>query len=288
MSVSALTQLRPGSGHPGKAFYPFLIKHGDGMPRTGTERNVVPLPLRQKWESTKAPENDSGFRMFVAFDSARRERAGRLAFRVYRNCGYVADTPNGCLLSKFDAQPSTLVLLVQDAAGRDAATVSLVFDSPAGLPSDEVRAADLATLRAQGRRLVEAARLAIDPDYVGSKQLLVQLFNAVFIHARHEGGTDFVIEVHPHHMNYYRRSLMFEPAGPERACPRANGAPGVLMRLDLAAQAAEISVVGGSHGQARGPHGRTLYSHFWTLDREPQLAALMRAQQQLFTARMAA
>jgi N-acyl amino acid synthase FeeM len=192
------------------------------------------------------------FAIAVAFDSARRERAFRLAFRVYRDCGYVVDTPAGRIVSKFDALPSTLVLLVQDAAGRDAATATLVFDSPTGLPSDEIRAADLAPLRAQGRRLVEVTRLAIDQDYKGSKPLLVQLFNAISLYARHEGSTDFVIEVHPRHVNYYRRLLMFEPAGPERDCPRANGAPGVLLRLDLAAQAAEIGLVGGSQGQARG------------------------------------
>jgi N-acyl amino acid synthase FeeM len=284
-NMSALKELRPDSRRPAKApFYCLKTQHGYADPGTSPDWNVVPMPLRDKWTGMEGRNSDNNFRMFVAFDAARRERAFRLAFRVYRDCGYVVDTPTGRLSSKFDAQASTLVLLAQDAAGNDAATVSLIFDSPAGLPSDEVRAADLAPLRAQGRRLVEVTRLAIDQDYVGSKPLLVQLINTISIYARHAGGTDFIIEVHPHHANYYRRMMLFEPAGPQRACPRVNGSPGILLRLDLAMQEAEIAIVGGTQGKARGPHGRTLYSQFWALDREPQLAYFMRSQQQLFSA----
>jgi hypothetical protein len=262
------------------------------LPGAPSGGNIVPLPLRalrqgpqagasvREAANAEAQDRGSGLRTLVAADLAQRERAFRLAYRVYLDCGYVVETEARRIVSKFDAQPSTLVLLVQDAAGSDAATVSLVFDSPAGLPSDEVHGTELASLRAQGRRLVEVTRLAIDLPYVGSKYLLVELFNAITAYARHvQGSTDCVIEVNPRHVNYYRRLLMFEPGGPERPCPRANGASAMLLRLDLAAQASEIAVVGGSHGQARGPHGRTLYSHFCAPDQESQLAAIMHSQQ---------
>ena len=234
--------------------------------------------------AAEGQERDPGFRTVVASDLAQRERAFRLAYRVYMDCGYALEGAGGRIVSRFDAQPSTLVLLIQDAGGRDAATVSLVFDSPAGLPSDEVYGPDLAPLRDQGRRLVEVTRLAIDQAYVGSKPLLVQLFNSISVYARREEhSTDCVIEVNPRHVNYYRRLLMFEPAGPERPCPRVNGARAKLLKLDLAAQVVEIGIVGGTQGQARGPHGRTLYSHFFALDREPQLAAFMRSQHRPMT-----
>jgi hypothetical protein len=93
----------------------------------------------------------------------------------------------GRIVSKFDAQLSTLVLLIQDSCGREAATVSLVFDSPAGLPCDEVHGAELAPLRAQGRRLAEVTRLAIDPAHAGDKTLLVQLFNYISVYGRRAG-----------------------------------------------------------------------------------------------------
>jgi N-acyl amino acid synthase FeeM len=240
-------------------------------------------PVREA--DVEARGQDSSFRTVVAADLTQRDRAFRLAYRVYRDCAYVPETQAGRLVSKFDADPRTLVLLVQDSTGRDIATVSLVFDSSAGLPCDEVRGATLAPLRAQGRRLVEVTRLAIDYAYAGDKALLIQLFNFMSVYARHEeGSTDCVIEVNPRHVNYYRRLLMFEPIGPELACPRVNGARGQLLRLDLAAQAVEIGLVGGTRGQARGPRGRTLYSHFCALDGEPQLAAFIRSQQRPMTA----
>jgi hypothetical protein len=255
---------------------------------------LVPLPNGKAPESgasalemagVGAQEHVSGFRTFVAANIVQRERAFRLAYRMYRDCGYVADSEDGRIVSKFDADPRTLVLLVQDSAGRDAATVSLVFDSPAGLPCDEVHGGELAPLRAQGRRLAEVTRLAIDLEYAGSKALLVQLFNFMSVYGRHvERVTDCMIQVNPRHVNYYRRLLMFEPAGPERACPRVNGARAKLLRLDGAAQVAEIRSVGGTRGNARGSRGRTLYSQFCALDQEPRMAACMRSQHRPMTA----
>ncbi len=234
------------------------------------------------WEldCTDEKERDAGFRMQVAADLGSRERAFRLAYREYRESGYARGNEDGRLVSNFDADPRTLILLIQDRAGQDAATISLVFDSPAGLPCDQVYALDLVALRSQERRLVEVTRLAIDRAYAGAKTLLVQLFNFISVYARNvEAGTDFIIEVNPRHVNYYRRLLLFEPLGPERSCPRVNGAPAVLMRLDLAAQAKEIGCVGGTQGQARGPHGRTLYSHFCTLAQEERVAKFLMRQQ---------
>ena len=255
---------------------------------------LVPRPLCEgpefdapAWEMAciGAQGRDSGFRTLVAADLTQRERAFRLAYRVYRESGYALETQAGRIISKFDAEPSTLVLLIQDSKGREAATISLVFDSPAGLPCDEIYQAELAPLRAQGRRLVEVTRLAIDQAFAGTKTLLIQLFNFISVYARREeSGTDFMIEVNPRHVNYYRRLLLFEPAGPERICPRVNGARAQLLRLDLDAQASEIGLVGGTQGQASSHHGRTLYSHFCALDREGRLAAFMRSQQRPMTA----
>ena len=297
MPASAIEQRLQDNGDRAKAALPCVKFTNKVRVRAEPLWNVVQRVPRPNWEGpefcavaremagVEAQGGHSGFRTLVAADLALRERAFRLAYRVYRDCGYAVETQAGRIVSKFDAQPSTLILLVQDSGGRDAATVSLVFDSPAVLPSDEVHGAELAYLRTQGRRLGEVTRLAIDPAYAGAKALLVQLFNFISVYGRHEeGSTDCVIEVNPRHVNYYRRLLMFEPAGPERACPRVNGARATLLRLDLAAQVVEIGIAGGTQGQVRGPRGRTLYSHFCALDREPRLAGWMRSQHRPMTA----
>ena len=212
------------------------------------------------------------YRIRVASERMLRRRAYALAHRVYSGRGYVCDE-NGLVVSPFDAHAETLTLLVQDEKGCDAATISLVFDSPAGLPCDAIYGQELQSLRAQGRRLVEVTRLAIDPVHQHSKALLVCLFNFIYIHARRvKGCDDFVIEVNPRHECYYRRLLNFELAGSERACPRVQGAPAVLLRQDLWAGEREIQRVGGL-GDTAGE--RTLYPHFYAPAEEGVVAKFL-------------
>jgi len=191
--------------------------------------------LRSTWDFTD--ERGDSFRIHVACSRAQRERAYRLAHRVYQTRGYVPADDNGMIVSPFDDDPTTFTLLVEDAQGRAAATITLAFDSAAGLPCDEIYGAELDGLRADGRRLSEVMRLAIDEAHAHSRALLVNMFILCSVFARRvRKSSDFVIEVNPRHVAFYRRMLAFEPAGPERLCPRVQDAPAVLLRLDLGVQ----------------------------------------------------
>lgn len=213
-----------------------------------------------KWE-VDGGNGHPAYRILVAADRKSRSRAYALAHRVYKGCGY-APNDEGMLVSPSDASPQTLTLLVQTDSGRDAATITLVFDSSQRLPCDEIYGTELDALRAQGRRLVEVTRLAIDEEHQRSKALLVRLFNFSYVFAKRvRGFDDFVIEVNPRHVNYYRRLLAFEPAGPERACPRVQGAPAVLLRLDLSIPEREVRRVG---GKGLAANERALYPHFYS------------------------
>ena len=212
------------------------------------------------------------YRMLVASDQKSRRRAYALAHRVYQGRGYVHDE-KGLIVSPPDANPQTLTLLAQDDNGLDAATITLVFDSKDGLPCDEIYGDELNGLRAQGRRLVEVTRLAIGEAHQRSKPLLVRLFNFIYVFARRiKGFDDFVIEVNPRHVNYYRRLLIFEQAGPQRPCPRVQGAPAVLLRLDLAIPDREVRRVGGKGVSA---NERTLYPHFYSWLEEGAVAEFL-------------
>lgn len=188
----------------------------------------APLPPAQP------PSPD--YRLRVAHDAATRERAYRLAYRVYRTSGFADPHPDERCVNAYDTRPDTFVLLAEDAEGRPAATVTLVFDAGAqGLPCDEIFAEELAPLRRDARRLAEVTRLAMAPEQAGGKTLLLHLFSAIFVFARRvRRFDDFVIEVNPRHAPFYQRLLGFEPLGPERPCPRVKGAPALLLRLDLA------------------------------------------------------
>lgn len=252
----------------------------DERPKTAISQAM--RAIREYWVSGQpaweiaSKEARASYRLVVASDLALRQRVARLAYRVYAGHGYAPESESGLLLAPYDLRPETFVLLIVDASGNDAATVSLAFDGPGGLPCDELYRTEIETLRTARSLPVEVVRLAIREDCQGNKEILVSLFNFISVFARHKGGgTDFVVEVNPRHAAFYRRLLMFETLGGEKACPRVNGAPAILLRLDLDAQADEIAVVGGSGGQARGPNGRTLYSCFCSLADEAAVAAFL-------------
>jgi hypothetical protein len=225
-----------------------------------------------EWDLAAETEVEHSYRMFVAADRTSRRRAYALAHRVYHGRGYVPACDE-MIVSPFDSDPNTLTLLATDENGREAATITLVFDGDKGLPCDEIYATELNALRAQRRRLVEVTRLAIDESHQRSKVLLLRLFNFIYIFAqRVKGFDDFVIEVNPRHVNYYRRLLLFEEAGPQRPCPRVQGAPAQLLRLDLSIPAREVRRVGGKCAKA---NDRTLYPNFYSWLEEGAVAEFL-------------
>ena len=224
------------------------------------------------WKFSGSTSHPAGYNMVVATGRAMRVRAHALAHRVYSSRGYVSAADESPLPA-FDGDPRTLTLLAQDDAGHDVGTVSLVFDSTALLPCDEIYSAELAGLRAQGRRMAEVTRLAIDERHQLSSTLLIRLFNFIYIFARRVNGLDdFVIEVNPRHVAYYRRLLGFVQEGPERPCPRVRGAPAVLMRLDLAEGERTIRSVAGKRACS---HARSLYPHFYSWLEEGAVAEFL-------------
>lgn len=185
-----------------------------------------------------AATQKSDFNLLVARDDASRDRAYRLAYRVYRASGFADSSTDERCVNAFDARPDTFVLLVEDTACRAAATVTLVFDGDRaetpGLPCDEIFAEELAPLRREGRKLTEVARLVMAPEQAGGKTLLLSLFRTIFAYTyRIRKFDDFVIEVNPRHAPFYQRLLCFDLLGPERPCPRVNNAPARLLRLNL-------------------------------------------------------
>lgn len=222
-----------------------------------------------------------GLRLRVANSALLRERAYRLAHEIYRAKGYVQASAKALVVAEYDARPETLTLLAEDVEGRAAATVTLAYDGPEKLPCDEIFGAELDELRARGRRLCEVTRLAIADAHAGSKMLLVRLFNWIFLHARRvKAHDDFVIEVNPRHVNYYKRLLGFTALGQPQPCPRVQGAPAVLMRLDLGFGEAEVARVAGK-GPAAGE--RTLYPFFVCAADEPPVLQVLRRSHRAMT-----
>ncbi|HOX04961.1 MAG TPA: hypothetical protein PK280_01055 [Planctomycetota bacterium] len=163
------------------------------------------------------------------------EAAVRLVYRNYVELKYCNLNRFGVHFYLYDVLPETRTLVASDG-DRVVATLTLVFDSPLGLPSGKLYAAELEALRGAGRRLVEVSKLAVDRG-LGARGLAVLkgLFRlAWLVSGPVRGSTDFLIMVEPHHERFYARSLLFERAGELKPDPEAADAPSVLLRLRLA------------------------------------------------------
>lgn len=236
-----------------------------------SEENLTPA----SW-IVRSAEGATDFQIRVAADRAMREKAYALAYRVYRRCGYVNEDATGLCVSAYDAYAGTFTLLAEDPNGKEAGTISLVFDSNLGLPCNEIYREEVDALRAQGLSLVEFTRLAIDDDAPNARGLLFHLFALSYAFARCGGGcTDMLIEVNPRHVPYYKKILRFEQVGPERACPRVKGAPAVLMRMDFSKVEAELS---DGFNTGRDRKGKRLHAYPFSQREEREVVNLINGQ----------
>jgi len=195
--------------------------------------------------------------------------------------------------STFDPPPSTFHLPPPSpslrpppsTASTPVGALTVVFDSPLGLPADKLYKPELDALRAKGRRLSEIVSLGVAEDSGAGSEILVKLFNFVYLVSKKvRGATDFVITVNPRHVRFYEKTLLFEPAGAEREYDKVGGAPALLLRLDLDVPEERVRL---EHGPAetRPPRSRTLYPMFHAPEAEPVIVARLAASLRPMTGR---
>lgn len=177
----------------------------------------------------------------LEYGLARRSRSLTAAFRLvhdrYVERGYMRPDPSGLRLSLHHGLPSTKVFVATDG-GRVAGTVSLIEDSRIGVPMDGLYGEELGVLRRQRRRLSEVSALAIDDRYnTAGVTILKRLILLLIVYAIEiRKQDDICIAVNPRHVRFYQR--LFPRAaqfGHLKSYDKVNGAPAVLLRLDLRA-----------------------------------------------------
>lgn len=197
------------------------------------------------------------FHIRMANSARRREAASVLIRKMYGWRGYAFE-PN-----RF--HEANKITLYAETGGMVVGTMSLCLDSPILLPADDNFHDKLDALRAQGRRLCEPSRLAIDKGV--TKRVFASLIHISYLYARiiHH-FSDYVIEVNPRHAMFYQRMLGFDDVGALRQCTRV-GAPAVLLRLPLEHMGVQIRTWGGRMEQ----HGeeRSFYPYFFAPVDEP-------------------
>lgn len=170
--------------------------------------------------------------------------ATHLAYREYLKRGYVTPHPSQLKLSVFHALPETTTFIAVHPERGVIGTLSLIPDSPLGLPMEEVYKSELDGLRQQGHRIAEASMLAFDTSLFCRKGLprfhttqlvlTLQLFKVMFDYLR--CATDATVLVacfNPRHRILYE-FLHLQPLGGLKSYSLVNGNPAIAGHLPLA------------------------------------------------------
>ena len=228
--------------------------------------------LQNPSEDDDLPAGETTVRAFKirsADSSGQRSSASILIDCMYATRGYLTSP----LPSE---QLPTRITLVASEHDATIGTITIGFDSPAGLHVDDPFAEETRALRAAGRKICEFTKLAID-SVVRSKRVLASLFHVAYIYAHRMMGFDsLLIEVNPRHVRYYERMLGFTVFGERRLNRRVN-ATAVLLCLDFAHAADCISRFGGR--PEFSVVERSLYPYFFSIAEEASIVGrLIRTQ----------
>ncbi|MFC1479368.1 hypothetical protein ACFL6F_02120 [Planctomycetota bacterium] len=134
----------------------------------------------------------------------------------------------------FDVLPETRTLVAL-RRGKVVATLTLVFDSELGLPSDHLYKKTLDTFRNKGRRIAEISKLSADLELgVGQIEVVKGLFRLAWITAgKIRNATDFCVMVEPRHERFYKHSYLSDRIGELKEDHEAGGAQSLLLLVDL-------------------------------------------------------
>jgi hypothetical protein len=171
----------------------------------------------------------------LARDTEAFDGAFRLVHDQYVWRKYMVPHPSGRRLSLHHSLPSTKVFVAK-AGPEVVGTMTLVQDSPIGLPMDEIYRDELSRLRDQHRHVCEVSSLAIDPSYrPAGVGILMRLLRMVLIYvAEVRRLDDLCIAVNPRHADFYGRAFpSCGRLGDVRVYPKVRGAPAVALHWDV-------------------------------------------------------
>ncbi len=201
--------------------------------------------------------NQTLFKVRLADNEGRRNTASMLVKKMYAWRGYK--------IAWHAKQQPNRITLVASHGSSPMATISIGFDSGEGLLVDDLYRDEVDSLRAEGGRICEFTKLAVD-GAIRSKRVLATLFHIAYIYSyRMSGFTDLLIEVNPRHVRFYEQMLGFGQLGPERHNHRVD-APAVLMRVNLPRSVPKIRHFGGHPEQARVE--KSLFPYFFSESEE--------------------
>jgi len=185
-------------------------------------------------EENGVPFFDGKFSIRTANRLELRQKAYKLLYKIYSKMGIAQDKSTDLWLSIFDALPETTTLIAEDHNGEIGGAITLVFDSPLGLPADELYKEEIDEFRNTGRKICELISFGVNEAIRGSVKILAILYYSAYLLAwRKNKATDFLVTVAEYHENFYCRAIKFKRIGAVRNYAKVNGIPTVLLNLPL-------------------------------------------------------
>ena len=169
-----------------------------------------------------------GYRIWLSMAIDEAPHSSPILRRLYARRGYRSETEAGFKNKSVTDE----VVFGASRANSVVGTIAVRIDSPAGLRA-AVRYADVVdALRHERRKLCELDRVALARGQ-DAMEILGALIRVASLYAGDvRGATDLLIEVHPQHVETYRRVLGLLVADHE---PRVLlGIPRALLRLEIA------------------------------------------------------
>ena len=162
------------------------------------------------------------------------KEAFRLVHDAYLDRGYIEQAQQSLRFGVHNLLPdtTTFVALLADTV---IATVTLVVDSPLGLPMDVIYHDEVNALRKQGRRLGEVTMLADRRrQFLRTLPMVLALFRTLMDYAVEVAHLDdLCITLNPRHAHFYRRLLHLADLGALKSYPSVRDNPALAMRFAL-------------------------------------------------------
>jgi len=176
-----------------------------------------------------------------AITLSERSEATTIIKKQYTESGYTLDETDVDKKMQYFLEQETSQVFIARYEGHPLATVSLIEDSPLGLPLDELYKEEIDTLRKRGLRLAEVSQLAIDTpeivqlfsEKIAKKNiLLLPLFQIILQSAIHQKIDALCIAINPKH-DFFYTTLGFETIGDLKYYASFNNAPAFAKVLML-------------------------------------------------------
>lgn len=157
----------------------------------------------------------------VTFKEAETEselkQSSILLYKAYLKKGYIKTGQE--VASRYETGPNRRTFVAKDG-DMVLMTLTLIMDSPLGLPMDNIYRPEVNTLRLKGRKIAELSGLAGHETLRGKGMFIfLGLTRLIYSYAEQIGIDDICIAINPRHSSFYENVLLFEYLGGERPYP---------------------------------------------------------------------